>query len=188
MKALYGMLIGIVTVLVLALMVAAGTAEAINLESWDQQISGAKRFKVLSDFGGAAVLDKETQLVWEQAPSLTGFSWHNAQSHCNNLTTGGRLGWRLPTLQELASLVDPSVPAPGPTVPPGHPFTNVPGFSPFAWSATSWSGAIPSSPADWAYLVSFNGLGTVLTAPKVGIPFPEAAVWCVRGGQGVDPQ
>jgi hypothetical protein len=59
----------------------------------------------------------------------------SAQSHCNTLKTGGRLGWRLPTLQELASLVDPSVPFPGPTRPAGHPFSNVQSGN--YWSATA---------------------------------------------------
>jgi len=52
----------------LALMVAAETAEAIDLRSWDRQINNPGRFQALSDFGGAAVLDRETQLVWEQSP------------------------------------------------------------------------------------------------------------------------
>lgn len=39
-------------------------AGAIPLESWDDKIPNAnQRFKVLPEFGGMAVLDKETQLM-----------------------------------------------------------------------------------------------------------------------------
>ncbi|HWG96103.1 MAG TPA: hypothetical protein VN647_03370, partial [Nitrospira sp.] len=37
-------------------------------QSWDKKLPGASRFTVLSDFGGAAVRDNETGLVWEQSP------------------------------------------------------------------------------------------------------------------------
>ena len=83
--------------------------------SWDQQLPASTRFIVLSNWGGAAVLDRETGLVWEKnplhpQPPDTGMrSWLDAQDHCNNLTVGNRKGWRLPTLQELASVVQASV-------------------------------------------------------------------------------
>jgi hypothetical protein len=79
--------------------------------SWDQTLPASTRFIVLSNMGGAAVLDRETGLVWEQSPtapptSPNTFTWLEAQDHCNTLTVGNRKGWRLPTIQELASLVD----------------------------------------------------------------------------------
>ena len=44
--------------------------------SWDQQLPASTRFVVLSNWidaahpsGGAAVLDRETGLVWEQSPT-----------------------------------------------------------------------------------------------------------------------
>ena len=106
--------------------------------SWDQQLPASTRFIVLSNWGGAAVLDRETGLVWEKSPSTsTNKGWHSAQSYCNGLAVGNRKGWRLPTIQELASLVDPSVPYPGPTLPAGHPFSNV--QSSHYWSATTYA-------------------------------------------------
>src|SRR5438034_5037361 len=120
--------------------------------SWDQQLPASTRFIVLSNWidaahpsGGTAVLDRETGLVWEQSPSTAVFSWQEAQFHCNGVDlfpnregvrAGNRLGWRLPTLQELASLVDPSVSPPGPKLPSGHPFSNVQSSSVY-WSATA---------------------------------------------------
>src|SRR5205823_5493795 len=73
--------------------------------SWDQQLPASTRFVVLSNWidvahpsGGAAVLDRETGLVWEQSPSTfpdgmgrpSGVAWGAAQFYCNNLSTGGR--------------------------------------------------------------------------------------------------
>ncbi|MGO9612622.1 MAG: DUF1566 domain-containing protein [Dissulfurispiraceae bacterium] len=149
--------------------------------SWDQQLacdstSNCPRFEVLSAFGNEAVLDKETGLVWEQSPSTTALVWEDAQSHCNQLITGGRGGWRLPMVQELDSLVDPSVAIPGPTLPSGHPFSNVQSVG--YWSATTYANY-----ASTAWDVDFSN-GGVLNGDKSS----SHHVWCVRGGHGVDPQ
>ena len=121
------------------------------------------------------VLDKETGFVWERSPSTSTFTWIFAQSACNVLTTGGRLGWRLPTLQELASLADPNATS-APFLPPGNPFSNV--QSGFYWSGTTYA-----NNASFSWVVNF-GLGNVNAADKSN----PLSVWCVRGGQGVDPQ
>lgn len=171
----------------LGLAILAGVAEMAEAtdESWDRKIVNAsKRFKVLTHFNNEAVRDGETRLVWEQAPDGTNtYTWVAAQFRCNNLSTGGRKGWQLPTIQEFASLVDPMVASPGPTLPSGHPFANVQPAT--YWSATSASpDAVASGESAW--VVHFN-VGTVDVLPVPGKPTPLLA-WCVRGGQGVDPQ
>ena len=70
MKRPYFSLIGIITFVGFA-----GLALSDPGTTWDQQINGEGRFKVLSQFGGAAVLDKETGRVWEQSPSTELFPW-----------------------------------------------------------------------------------------------------------------
>src|SRR5438093_6447623 len=106
--------------------------------SWDQTLpcpthASCPRFTVLTNFNSDAVLDRETGLVWEQTPDTNGQTWFEAQTNCNQRPVGNRRGWRLPTVQELASLVDPN--QSNPALPPGHPFSNV--QSNVYWSATT---------------------------------------------------
>jgi uncharacterized protein DUF1566 len=142
--------------------------------SWDQTLPSDTRFIVLSNMGSNAVLDRETGLVWAKLTSTTAFTWFDAQSYCNALTTGGRLGWRLPTLQELLSLVDPNA-ASLLKLPAGAPFPNVQFFY---WSASTFAS---DSSVAWTVDFGFGGASNILKSAN-------NFVWCVRGGQGVDPQ
>ena len=107
-------------------------------------------------------------------PRATFLDWSSVRSGCANKTTGGRKCWRLPSIPELASLIDPSV-SPGPTLPAGHPFTNV--QSAFYWSATS----IADSPV-FAWIVGFDS-GNVTASNK---SLNTYYAWCVRGGMNAD--
>jgi hypothetical protein len=49
--------------------------------------------------------------------------WQDAVNFTRNLSTGMRKGWRLPTAEELSTLV--SLTAGVPTLPQGHPFVYV---------------------------------------------------------------
>lgn len=101
------------------------SGEGNEMVRWDQVLPAEQRFVVLPAFNSDAVLDKETGLVWEKSPQTTAVSSSNVRLTCANKAVGGRKGWRLPSLPELASLVDPSVASPGPTLSSGHPFLNV---------------------------------------------------------------
>jgi len=168
MKTLYSILIAIS-----AFVVFAAVAVADPGTTWDKVITN-NRFLVLNDFNGAAVFDRETGRVWEQSPDTTARTWFNALVHCYQLEVGGRKGWRLPTIEELASLVDTSQPAP--TLPAGHPFSNV--QSSFYWSATTHATSTSNA---WA--VNFS-TGVVVVGAKAVDNGPF--VWCVRAGQGID--
>ena len=158
-----------VTVVGLCVLWFAAPAEAIPLESWDNKIPNAhQRFKVLSEFGGAAVLDRETGLVWEQSPDTTTHNWPEARNTCINKPVGNRKGWRLPSTPELASLIDPTVATAGLFFPAGHPFSNIQpaGY----WSETT------SVISSLAWTVDFSN-GVVDTSNSGALYF-----WCVRGG------
>ena len=108
-------------------------------------------------------------------------NWVDAQVVCNLKTVGNRKGWRLPTVHELASLIDPSNPAGNPDLPAGTAFfSNV--QSSIYWSATTDAG---DSAKAWEVNFFFGNLA--------GGPESEAKnltnyVWCVRGGLGADPK
>ena len=79
---------------------------------------------VLSD---DIVLDKETGLVWARQTTQVGdHDWEQATLCSRVATLGNRKGWRLPTVEELSSLLDMSGPGTdGTMLPEGHPFLNV---------------------------------------------------------------
>jgi hypothetical protein len=145
------------------------------MPAWDQTLPASTRFIDLTNMPGA-VLDRETGLVWEKAPSTTLFTWFLASLHCLSLNLGGRTGWRLPALPELMSIVDRS--QSNPSLPVGHPFT-VPVQFPVYWSATTQA----FDPAR-AWRVDFS-TGLLADAPKTS---DSTRAWCVRGGPGVDLQ
>ena len=79
------------------------------------------------------VFDKETGLVWERSPTQDKKVWDVAIVDAYATAWGGRKGWRLPAMEELLSLVDPT--QNNPTLPAGHPFENVK-TDYFYWSCT----------------------------------------------------
>jgi hypothetical protein len=66
------------------------------------------RFSALD---GGTVRDTLTGLVWQQQVSTTKMTWSSAQSYCSSLGSG----FRLPTLKELDSLMNPTAPS-GPSL------------------------------------------------------------------------
>ena len=143
----------------------AGTAEAIDLRDWGRKIATSERFVVLSQFKGEAVLDKETQLVWQKVPESinANSTWVWAHLSCQNTTTGGRRGWRLPTGPEFASVFGPD------NVKPSV-FNGVPNG--YYWTATPY-------PLGSAYALTVF----VPTGGSSGYP-PTSELhlyWCVRG-------
>lgn len=59
-----------------------------------------------------AVLNKQTGLVWEQAPDATLRTWTGAVRYCIDKAVEGTIGWRLPSMAELKSLFDLSMAPP----------------------------------------------------------------------------
>ena len=55
--------------------------------------------------GGAVWTDASSGLTWQVAPTGGTMKWEAAKSHCASLSLGGSVGWRLPTINELRSLI-----------------------------------------------------------------------------------
>jgi hypothetical protein len=147
---------------------AGGGGEEGNYTTrWDANKPSASRFTVLAEFGNTAVRDNNTGLVWEQMPNMV-TDWGSARYYCLNKLVGGTRGWRLPSVVELTSLIDPLLVAP--YVPPTV-FSGV--LVGTYWSSTS----IMDGGSTSKYTLSF-GDGMVGTTSK---STSTVNVWCVRG-------
>jgi hypothetical protein len=105
------------------------------LPSNDGTRCNSSRFKCVMN--NEAVLDRETELVWERSPDTTTRIWTDACTHCYQREVANRKGWRLPTIEELASLVDNDNSSQA--LPTGHPFINVQSY--YYWSSTTDAGS-----------------------------------------------
>jgi hypothetical protein len=172
-----GLILGLILGLVA---LTAGSAQAVDAvgpyyakPAWDQKIATVNRFVVLTDWGSQLVLDKETGLVWERTPAATNnFLWAAARAHCLNRKIGSHKGWRLPSVHELASLVDPAYA--GPALPAGHPFVLVLPIRNVHWTATT-----NADNATQAWFVNLHNGEVLDFGPKSN---GEGNAWCVRGG------
>jgi hypothetical protein len=142
-----------------------------GLWTWRFPLERTDRFEVLHEFSGAAVLDRDTQLIWERSPSTRDTLWSNAPMHCARKSVGGRTGWRLPSFLELITLVSPPLDGDlsGPTLPTGHPFVGV-------MAETYWSATTSSADVNHAYAVDFV-IGDVSSLMKSR----TTHYWCVLG-------
>jgi len=115
------------------------------------------------------VLDRKTGLIWARNANLAGkqFEWEDATNHCQNLALGDCKGWRLPTKEELSSLIDPTQTAP--PLPKGHSFINV-GY-------TYWTSTPHEDLSEDAYFVHF-GKGEVVHAVS---KMHQFSMWPVLG-------
>jgi len=162
--------------------VAQGVAPNSGVTSgWDSALPAARQFIILTAFNGEAVLDKNTGLVWEQAPTAATPSWSTAKRSCVNREIGGTVGWRLPSVVELTSVQDHTLPAP---FVPASVFTiGNPGdiTTPGVRTGAYWSATASVDLPDNACGAFFNHLD-VFTAGKSG----TLHVWCVRGPMNAD--
>jgi hypothetical protein len=119
---------------------------------------------------GGWVNDRLTGLVWTRSADVANgeVTWDEAIDAAAALHLAGR-SWRLPTLNELESLVDTS--RWDPALPEGHPFENV--------GDGYWSSTTSAFEPDWCMAVYF-GSGAVGVGQKKGKWFHVWAVACGR--------
>ena len=89
-----------------------------------------------TDLGGGVVRDNANSAEWQQAVPSGRYAQPDAIAYCSGLMLNGG-GWRLPTLDELLSIVDTRF---APAVDPAF-FPGTPGY--FFWS----SSAVPGWPS-----------------------------------------
>lgn len=112
------------------------------------------------------VYDNSTRLTWQQETNPTKRSWSDATTYCAQLQLEGT-GWRLPTLKELLTLVDPAR-----TSPPVIDSKVFPGSSSdLYWSTTNFK-----MDTNFAWTVDF-GMGN---SARDHLKSAPASVRCVR--------
>ena len=180
MKRLYFSLIAII-----AFVGFAALALADPGTTWDKQINGRARFKVLSavrrrgclgqrDRARLGAVAEHRHFLLDGIRQLSpGSTTTDAHSHCYQLEVGGRKGWRLPTIEELASLVDTSQRSPLRRSPPAIPLT-------CCRPRTGRLLATPQCRRAWAVDFAIGNVFNLAIRPDT------REVWCVRGGQGID--
>ncbi len=142
--------------------------------TWSQKllcdiVGDCPRFEMVMD--GFAMLDKETGLVWAGDSSFGPMNWQDAVEFCYNVGIGGRKGWRMPTVDELASLLDPQQTGPATAkVPTGIPV--------LVWLTSYWSATTNATDPTLAWRVDMV-TGGVAEALKSSAYY----VWPVRAGQ-----
>ena len=144
--------------------------------AWDQKITNDRFVPAFGENrqNAKAFCDQETGLVWHRRPTFTGpgTDWTSAIFICAIRKDGGRLGWHLPTKEQLASLVDHD--NNDLALSTDHPFQIM--ETGYYWTATSRVDD-PSR----AWVVTFPN-GVLFTQPKSQPHY----FWCVRGGQSLD--
>jgi hypothetical protein len=175
------------TVGLVVFVVMAGSLLSEDLRDWGKQLPAKQRFVILSDFNDQAVLDRETQLVWERFPGDTdgngivtvedAVPFNAAAEICILKNVGGRLGWRLPAVTELATLLDPT--QSDPRLPVGHPFIFCLSRCPSPGFRLFWTNTIQDHKPLVRYQLNINSSPAALFFGEDQLP--QALVWCVRG-------
>ncbi|MDI7270074.1 MAG: DUF1566 domain-containing protein, partial [Myxococcota bacterium] len=136
------------------------------------------RFEPLTLSGDRVVRDTATGLEWQGCVagqsgdscgtgSATGMSWQAALAYCDGLSWAGHDDWRLPSRNELQSIVDYGrvAPAVDPTAFPATP-------SNWFWSSSSYAGSASDA---WAVYFASGGVDS-------GGKANTTYVRCVRRG------
>lgn len=113
----------------------------------------------LSEFKSteAIVVDSKNGLVWQKKDDSDTYTWQEAKDYCGSLRLAGCSGWRMPTIEELKTLIDTSSST--------YPFINKEAFpsSNFRyWTSTeydtefAWAVFFDTGLSDWNYKVSYH--------------------------------
>ena len=150
--------------------------------TWGQILPSSERFVLVMN--DQAVLDKETGLVWGRNvptthPEVPDWTFYNAFNWCQSAIIGGRYGWRVPVVEEIMTLIDPSLSTPD-RLPAGHPFIIDMEQAPLIfWTTTTL--------ANDTVIKYGRAVGIGEWLGNYNLPKSDhLKVWCVRGGHGYD--
>jgi len=110
------------------------TSTFLTGDDGDLQAGVALASPRFTDNGDDTITDNHTGLMWRKAAAVWGLiNWNTAIDNCDALSLGGHTDWRLPTINEIQSLVDYE--EAHPPLPVGYPFTGV--HSAGYWTSTT---------------------------------------------------
>jgi hypothetical protein len=119
--------------------------------------------------------DPATGLTWTTEYNESSVTWNQANDYCSNLRLGGFSDWRLPTIDELQGIYDPSIDIPGQSSDGEVVIRHVKGN--LKLSGNQWSSAYKKSwGVEWSWVFSFND-GSRFSA---GTDNSHTSALCVR--------
>ncbi len=149
--------------------------------NWARAVRGEQFANQLKNNGNGTVTDTSTGLMWQQDTARDGqgnyaeMTWEAALDYCESLNLGGFTDWRLPSIKELASIVDLSRSSPAIDV---FYFPNTALTTGYYWSSTTIIGG--GGLEDRAWLIDFGYTGrNIVWIDKLSTFYIRA----VRAGQ-----
>ncbi len=126
------------------------------------------------------ITDRMTMLTWQRTPT-TSTSLQDAQTQCANLNEAEAFGWRLPSVNELETIVDDD---PHPDSLTGAPKVAIDAnaFPETDTSSPFWTSSLVSGSANYGWVVSF----TDGSSAKLQTNYP-ALVRCVTAPRPPSP-
>jgi len=147
-------------VLIVAILAGAGTvARSVAADA------PCGQYSIWSD---GTVHDNYTELVWQRSLAQNGMTWNDAMSFCGSAGQGTLpgCGWRLPSVNELQTIVDDST---------SNPAIDSATF-PNTGSGPYWTSSLDGPGQAWTVAFFYGELQPVATSGAV-------AVRCVRSAQ-----
>lgn len=106
----------------------------------------------LVDRENGTIFDTRTNLLWQQESPDGTYTWEDAHNYCKSLRLAGHTDWRLPTIEELKTLINKKY---MPTIDPI--------FNCKSW--WYWSSSTDSVNPNYAWFVGFY-VGYVFVVPR----------------------
>lgn len=120
------------------------------------------------------VLDTKTLLIFEDNTEVKKGMWEDAVTYCKDLEYGGFKDWRLPSINELYSIVD--LTKTNPAV--GDTFKNIQ----FGYGDQYWTSTIKTNGTDGVALTINFAIGSTQYESVTYDKNANINVMCVRGG------